>query len=420
MMSLYGVMRTSTSGMNAQSSRISSVAENVANSNTTGYKAVRTEFASLFIENNIATYNSGSVDVAVRRLNSNQGVLTPTNSATDLAIKGDGFFVVNDSNDATFLTRAGSFVPNASGDYVNTGGYKLLGYPLAPNSPTVVVNGYNGLKPVNIGGLALTATPTTRGQFQANLPSVSPVVPTGSLPSANLAAAEYSAKSSIVAYGNLGEQVLIDTYFTKSSNGVWEVAAFDHAAAGPNGGFPYASGPLSTTTISFNASDGKLSGSSSKNLVIPVPGGRNFDLNFANMSQLDSNFSVITAEVNGNVASAVDIVEISKDGIVYISHDNGQRQAVFQIPLAKVASPDNLQTLSGNVFTPTSASGNVQLGFPGKTDLGSINSGVLEQSTVDIASEFTDMIDAQRGYTANSKVFQTGAELMDVLVNLKR
>ena len=419
-MSLYGVMRTSTSGMNAQSSRISSVAENVANSNTTGYKAVRTEFSSLFIENNIATYNSGSVDVAVRRLNSNQGVLTPTNSKTDLAIKGDGFFIVNDTNGETFLTRAGSFVPDANGNFINTGGFKLMGYPLIPNEPAVVVNGYNGLEPVNISGLALTATPTTLGSFQANLPSAAPIVAAGDLPSANAATAEYSAKSSLVAYGNLGEEVLIDLYFTKTSTGNWEVASFDHATAGPNGGFPYSSGPLSTSTMSFNATDGQLSGTSATNIVIPIPGGTNLDLDFTNTSQLDAKFAVETAEVNGNVASAVDIVEISKEGIVYISHENGQRQGVFRIPLADVSSPDNLQTLSGNVFSPTSKSGNVQIGFAGESGLGIINSGVLEQSTVDIASEFTDMIDAQRGYTANSKVFQTGAELMDVLVNLKR
>jgi flagellar hook protein FlgE len=138
------------------------------------------------------------------------------------------------------------------------------------------------------------------------------------------------------------------------------------------------------------------------------------------MSQLASPYTVQAADVNGNVASAVDLIELASDGTVYIAYEDGLRQAVFRIPLANVESPDNLSMQTGNVFMPTSESGPVQIGFPGEGGLGEINSGALEQSTVDIASEFTDMIDAQRGYTANSKVFQTGAELMDVLVNLKR
>ncbi len=418
-MSLYGVMRTSTSGMNAQSSRISAVAENVANSNTTGYKTVRTEFSSLFIENNIATYNSGSVDVNVRRLNSAQGTIAPTNSRTDLALKGDGFFIVSDPNGANFLTRAGSFVPDANGTLINAAGFTLMGYPLTPSSPSIVVNGFNGLVPVNLGDLALSATPSTEGTFQANLPSEAAVVAAPNLPSANTAAAEYSAKSSLVAFGNLGEQVLLDVYFSKTAAGTWETAVYNRAAASPAGGFPYTSGPLASNTLSFDAS-GQLTGTSPKDITIPVPGGSNMVLDMSSMSQLASAYTVLGANVNGNVAGAVDLVEISKDGTIYIAYEDGMRQAVFRIPLADVESPDNLAALSGNVFSATSESGNVQIGFAGEGGLGEINSGALEQSTVDIASEFTDMIDAQRGYTANSKVFQTGAELMDVLVNLKR
>ena len=419
-MSLYGVMRTSTSGMNAQASRISAVAENVANANTTGYKAVRAEFSSLFIENNLSTYNSGSVDVSVRKLVTVQGTLAPTSSRTDLAIKGDGFFVVQNPSGENVMTRAGSFVPNSEGELINTAGFALMGYPLLPVPATVVVNGFNGLQKVSLGELALSSTPSTTGVFQANLPSEATVVPAADLPSGNGASADFTAKSSLVAYGNLGEQVLLDIYHTKTGAGTWEVTAFNRADAGPNGGFPYSSGPLITQTLTFDLTSGQLTGASAKNIVIPVPGGANLDLDLSSMSQLASPYTVQAADVNGNVASAVDIIEISPEGTVHIAYEDGMRQAVFRIPLANVESPDNLSMLTGNVFMPTSESGPVQIGFPGEGGLGKINSGVLEQSTVDIASEFTDMIDAQRGYTANSKVFQTGAELMDVLVNLKR
>jgi flagellar hook protein FlgE len=143
-------------------------------------------------------------------------------------------------------------------------------------------------------------------------------------------------------------------------------------------------------------------------------------LDLTGTSQLATNYSVTAGKVNGNKASVATLTEIDKDGTVYAAYDNGTRQAIYRIPLATVTSPDHLEALSGNVFATTSQSGDAHVGFPQEAGFGSVNSGVLEQSTADIASEFTDMIDAQRGYTANSKVFQTGADLMDVLVNLKR
>ena len=126
------------------------------------------------------------------------------------------------------------------------------------------------------------------------------------------------------------------------------------------------------------------------------------------------------AAVNGNGPGKVDRLEISKEGIVSAVYENGVRVDAFKIPLASVASPDNLSTISGNVFLPNSESGDLEIGIAGTASFGSIVSGALEKPTVDLAAELTTMVEAQRSYTANSKVFQTGAELMDVLVNLKR
>jgi flagellar hook protein FlgE len=124
--------------------------------------------------------------------------------------------------------------------------------------------------------------------------------------------------------------------------------------------------------------------------------------------------------VNGNAPSAVDSVDIAADGTVYAVFENGNRIATYKIPLATVPSVDQLTPLSGNVYSVSQLSGDVIVGFPGSGGLGSINSKALEQSNVDLATELTAMIESQRSYTANSKVFQTGSELLDVLVNLKR
>jgi flagellar hook protein FlgE len=194
-MSLYGVMRTSASGMAAQASRISGVAENVANSNTTGYKAVRMEFSSLIVDNSVGNYNSGSVEVDTQRMVSSQGTLTATSSVTDLGIQGQGFFIVQGPSGEAVMTRAGSFTPNASGELVNSAGFKLMGYPVTSADPNIVVNGFNGMVPVIINNNSLSAVPSTTGTFQTNLPAGAAAVAAGDLPSTNSSTAGYSRQS---------------------------------------------------------------------------------------------------------------------------------------------------------------------------------------------------------------------------------
>lgn len=420
-MSLYGVMRTSTSGMAAQSNRIATVAENVANVNTDGYKRSSARFSSLLIDSACTcSYNSGAVETNVRTGVGAQGSLIPTDSVTDLAVSGDGFFVVADEMGTPCLTRAGAFVANGDGDLINAAGFHLLGYPLNGTDPDVTVNGYAGLVPVSLAELALTATPSTSGMFTANLPAEAAVVAAGALPSANAATAHYTAKSSLVVYGNLGETKTLDLFYAKTGDNTWELSVYDRAGLPASGEFPYASGALVTSTLTFDDGTGQLAAGGPDSVSIPVPDGAALVLDLAQMSQLATGYMVLGAQVNGNAASSADIVEIARDGTVYAAYDNGDRRAVYRIPLASVASPDNLDQQSGNVFVTTSESGPVRLGFAQEGGRGDIVSGSLEQSTVDLATELTDMIDAQRGYTANSKVFQTGAELMDVLVNLKR
>jgi flagellar hook protein FlgE len=417
-MSLYGVMRTSTSGMAAQASRISTVAENVANANTVGYKSARAEFESVFIERNISSFNSGSVNTNIHRL-VGQGTLQATGSLTDLAIDGEGFFIVQDQNGRNLMTRAGSFIPDENGTLVNTAGFQLLGYPLNNGNASIVVNGYTGLLPVTVNDLSLLAQPSETAVFAANLPAGASPIAAANLPSANSVTAQYTAKSSLVVYGNLGEEITLDIYYSKTGPNSWDATVFNASDATPGTTFPYASGPLTTGTLSFDPSNGKLLGAPSS-MTVAVPGGQSLSVNMSGMTQLATGYMVLDARVDGNAASTAEIVEISNDGYVYVSFSDGTRRPIFRVPLATVPSPDNLSAISGNAFSTTSRSGDVRIGFPGESDLGDMLSGVLEQSTTEIASEFTDMIDAQRSYTANSKVFQTGAELMDVLVNLKR
>jgi flagellar hook protein FlgE len=412
-MSLYGVMRTGGSGMNAQSNKLSTVADNIANVNTTGYKRASTEFSSLILRSGSGNYNSGSVETNVRYAISDPGAPQYTTSATDLMIQGNGFFVVTDAGGTPFLTRAGSFVPDGEGNLVNAAGFYLMGYDVRNGPPNVVANGLTGLDVVNIAQTSLQGNPSTRATLEsANLDANAAI--TAGPPN-------YTSKTSIVTYDNIGNKVTLDVYMFKTAANTWDVRAYDNAAS-TNGGFPYSSGPLDSDTFTFDVSatgKGRLDAASPTTLTFTIPGGSPFTLDLSAMTQVADDFA-FKPNVNGNAPSSIDKVEVDSDGTLYSIYTDGTRLATYKIPLATVPSPDNLVPEAGNVYSVGIDSGNVQLDFAGRSGLGTVKSEALEQSNVDLAAELTSMIESQRGYTANSKVFQTGADLLDVLVNLKR
>jgi flagellar hook protein FlgE len=415
-MSLYGVLRTGVAGLSVQASKLGTVADNIANANTTGYKRSSAEFSTMVIGEKLDNYNPGGVTSTVRSHVTQQGGLLQTTSASDLAIEGNGFFIVNDRDGSPFLTRAGAFVPDGNGKLINAGGYTLMGYPIG-DGPNPVANGLAGLQEVVITQDQLDALPSMEGRLSANLPAGAAV--SGDLPSGNAATAQPTSKTSIVGYDNLGTEIIFDVYFSMTAPNQWEVAVFDQRGAAAGGAFPYASGPLAVTTLDFDPTTGNLAGGAT-DIAIPVPNGATIDLDLSQMTQLSADFSILGAEVDGSPPSAVAEIEFAADGTVVALLENGSRRPIFRLALADVTSPDRLRSVSGNVYTPTEDSGDIRVGVPGAGGFGTIVGGALEQSNVDMASELVSMIEAQRAYSANSKVFQTGAELLDVLISLKR
>lgn len=416
-MSLFGTMRTGVSGMNAQANRIGAVAQNVANVGTTGYKRAGVEFETLLGRGATAAYATGGVISTTRRAISEQGALTPTSSVADLAIRGGGFFLVANGAGAPVLTRAGAFTANERGELVNTAGYRLMGHDLSAN-PNPATAGYGGLAPILVNPTALVARPTTRGALVANLPSESAAIAAPDLPSTNSPTARFSAKSSLTTYDSLGRQVMLDVYFAKTGSGAWQASVFDATRAAASGGFPYSAGPLTTTSLVFD-STGKLTAPADGAMSIAVPGGSTMTFSLAGTTQLAAAFSVRSLTTDGSAPSAVESLDIAEDGTLSAIYQNGARVALWRIPLADVVSPDNLTPLDGDAFAESASSGRVVVGDAGSGARGRVISRALESSTVDIASELTTMIEAQRGYAANSKVFQAGSELLDVLMSLK-
>ena len=415
------MMKTSVSGLAAQASRLSTVGDNIANSDTVGYKKSSVEFSTFVLHQHNGSYASGAVGQHVRQGVTDQGVLQFTASPTDIAVSGQGFFLVQDGAEQPLLTRAGSFVTNAEGELINAAGFKLLGYADDLFDDGAIVNGTAGLEVVNVGDFSLQANPSREGQLSFNLPADAIEVAAADLPSANLATSTPSAKSSAIGYDYLGREVSFDIYFSKTASEEWEMTVFESGeSVAANGTLPYATGPLVTETLLFDATTGRLDGASPTEINIPVPNGELLVVDVSASVQLATGFSVSKIEVDGNGAAAVDRVEFSEEGSLYAVYTNGQRIPQFRVPLATVASPDQLRSESGNVFQVSARSGDLSVGLAGSAGFGTIQSGTLESSTVDLAGELTTMIQAQRSYTANSKVFQTGSELLDVLVNLKR
>jgi flagellar hook protein FlgE len=402
-MSLYGTMRTGVSGMNAQANRLSTVADNIANANTTGYKKASTQFSSLILPSTGGAYNSGGVTTDVRYSISAQGTFTYTTSATDLAINGKGFFIVEGSDGQEYMTRAGAFTPMDDGSLQNSAGYTLMGYEYSSTEdPTIVVNGFDGLQQINLSSGALNAKGSTAGALDVNLPSNE--------------ADGYTKTTSLVAYDSQGNTRLIEFTYTKTADNAWTVDASYDGASLLAGGTPIA--------MTFDA-EGKLLTPSPATIttVADVIDGANLNalsIGIGGSSQLASAFDVSNGKIDGNGASKVTGYEISDDGVVSLKYSNGELTPKYRIAMASVQSPDNLKPLPGNVYSQSNESGVVVMGYAGTNGYGSVISGALEDSNVDIAEELTSMIESQRNYTANSKVFQTGSELMEVLVNLKR
>ncbi|MEB2843259.1 flagellar hook-basal body complex protein [Rhizobiales bacterium RZME27] len=397
-MSLSGAMRTAVSGMNAQANRLGAIADNIANANTAGYKKVDTQFSSMIMPATNGTYNSGSVGTTTRYSIDSQGAFSYTKSSSDLAIDGEGFFVVSGPDGSEYLTRAGNFEVQSDGTLENAAGYTLMGYPYSSqNDPTIVINGFDGLTAINVSSGGMTAIGSSAGTLQANLP-------------AGAAVGDVS-KTSLVAFDSQGNARLLDVEYTKTGDNAWTVAMSYEGET-----------VLDPVALTFDTDGELISPDSLTTLPLDLAGTElaSLDIDISGSSQLGAAFEVMTGKIDGSAASDVSGYEISADGVLSLIYANGKVEPKFRIAMANVQSPNNLTPLPGNVYAASNDSGVVVIGYAGGGSFGEIMDSALEDSNVDLAEELTNMIQAQRIYTANSKVFQTGSELLETLVNLKR
>jgi flagellar hook protein FlgE len=409
------IMNTAASGLLAQNDWLATISQNVGNANTTGYKDAETEFAALVDQLSGGVPSPGiGVSTTSLTMAAQQGSITGTATPTDLAINGNGFFVVSNAAGDIYLTREGSFVPDAAGNLVNAAGYYLMGEGGGGGATSTA-----GLEKVNIDEGPSTPTPTTAGTLSFNLPSSASIVAAASAPAGG--GSTTTDKTSLLTYDSLGNPVTLNVYATKLANNAsgqpsWEIDVYNAADAASGGGFPYSAPALASQTLSFDPATGDALGATA--VSVAIPNGQTMNLDMGGTTQLASAFAVTGATSNGGAASPFSNISISAYGAFSFVYANGTTTSPYVIPLANVASPNSLTAVDGTAFQANSNSGAIQLNTPGSMGAGTLQSSSLENSTVDIATELTSMIQAQSDYNFNSQVFQTGSDIVKTLNQL--
>jgi flagellar hook protein FlgE len=428
-MSILGAMYAAVSGLGAQSTKLGAISDNIANTSTTGYKRVEVEFASLVTEQvSKRSYSAGGVAGNVRRRVDAQGILQATGSSTDIAINGDGFFVVSDTQNAnpqqdlTALTRAGSFTTDDQGFLRNAAGYYLMGFALNPDGTTVNPNpardALADVEPVNVAGINFTGAPTTEVTFAGNLP-------------AQLANGTPGAPIStqIQYFTELGNSGTLTLQWTPSSDSVanhWNLQIFDSETSG-------GTTAIYDQIVTFNdtganaGSPSAIPGVTGGSLPLTVNGGLqglNLDIgdvdDASGVTQFAGEYVPTKITKNGALFGVVSRVEVSEDGIITAIFNNGVRRPIYQIPIAVVQNPNGLSARDGTAFDQSRDSGSLYLWDAGVGPAGKTAGNSLERSNVDIAQELTNMIETQRTYSTNAKVIQTSDEMLSELTQLKR
>jgi flagellar hook protein FlgE len=394
------------SGLRSHQTMMDVTGNNIANVNTAGYKSSQTVFQDTLSQmvqgagapqGGAGGTNPAQVGLGVRVggifTNFGQGAAQMTGRSTDLMIQGDGFFVVQKDGQDLY-TRAGAFNFDSLGQLVSPDGGKVLGW--AGNKGVVNTNSAPAPLVLPIGTL-LDPVATDEVKMAGNLPggATAPATP---------------IVTSITTYDTQGAAVPLTVTFTKSSHtaatktDVWDVTVDD------------GSGPV-TTQISF------VDGKNPQTAPATTPTGMTFkgmNIDLSALQSFSGQATVSAASQTGSAAGSLQAFSLSPDGTLVGVFSNGLRQNLGQIAMASFNNPPGLEKVGNTAFRATVNSGVAQLGTAGSGGRGSLAGGSLEMSNVDLSQEFTNLIVAQRGFQANSKVITASDELLQDLVNLKR
>lgn len=433
-MSLYGALFTGVSSLAANSRALGISSNNIANVNTVGYKASMAQFETLLGRDTPAgQFSSGGVRTITQQRVTAQGLPQNTDSATDLAISGQGFFVVSKENVAStgngglLYTRAGSFTPDEDGNLRNAQGFYLMGWRLDGfgNIPTNT----SSLEPISLGTLTGTAEASTSIVLSTNLQASSTAVPGYTAGQISSGAQAATFQRTVEVYDSQGGVQPIRIAFVKTAANTWQYEAIYDGDPANIGGA--SNNPIATGTLTFNTNGTLATPATPVTMNIPWAPASGLSaqaiaLNFGTpgqsggMTQFETPSSSNSPIIDGAVFGRLAGVSVNAEGIVTAVFDNGVQRAVYKIPLATFTNPDGLTALNANVYRMSEDSGPVTISEPNVGSAGSILAANLESSTVDLAKEFTDMITTQRAYSAATRIISTADAMLQEMLSIKR
>ncbi len=431
-MTISSSLNAGVASLKANANRLATISDNIANSSTFGYKRVQTDFHSMVTSGQGGSYSAGGVRTTSQRLIDQRGSLVTTNNSTDLAVRGRGMLPVRPSSQIAggsnemLLTTTGSFRTNDEGYLVTESGLVLLGWRANADGsiPAVPRDTPAALEPVQLSVNQLSGSPTTQMNLRMNLPATA----------TDAGAPGDTQPLSVEYFDNLGKSESVDielvpTVPATGTSNEWTMVLRDSASGGAVIGeytltftdSRTAGGTLtSVTPVSGGAYD-PTTGS----VVVNVAGGP-MEVNIGQIgdpdgiTQLSDTFAPVSITRDGSAVGTMTSVQVDENGYVYAFYDTGVSRRMFQIPLADVPNPNGLTALDSQTYAPSRDSGTFFLWNAGEGPTGDLVSFAREESTTDIATELTSLIQTQRAYSSSATVIQTVDEMLQETTNLKR
>lgn len=433
-MTISSSLNAGVTGLMVNASRLATIADNIANSSTYGYKRADVDFSAVSLTQSKGRYTAGGVTVNTFRNVGQQGALITTSNSMDIAIAGRGMLPVTSTSSLgqsggaypLMMTSTGSFTPDKNGILTTQSGLVLMGWPAARDGtiPAQPRDSAAGLEPVYVKLNQFAANPTTEIGLSINLPAVA----------TEAGASGDPMEISMEYFDNLGTSKTMTARYIPTIPGAgqsntWTMQIIDEASgAAPIAEFtltfndtPTNGGSIATVTPiaggTYDAATGKISvnfAGGPVDIEVGIPGSA------SNMTQMSAEFAPITLSKNGAPTGNLTGVEISETGIVSAIYDSGFTRVIYKVPLIDVPNPNGLNAQSNQTFTLSQSSGPMYLWDAGSGPTGETVGYAREESTTDIAGELTALIQTQRAYSSNAKIIQTVDEMLQETTNIKR
>ncbi len=405
------------SGLNAASSNLDVIGNNVANASTVGFKGSRTLFADVFASS-LTGAGTGQIGIGTKvskvQQEFTQGNISVTNNPLDVAINGGGFFRLSNNGTITYA-RNGQFHLDNAGFIVSADNLKLTGFPvdaggnIIPSSP----------QPLQLSTADLSPSATANFDATLNLDSRATSI---AVPFVATDPATFTASTAGTVFDTLGNSHVFTMFFVKTATaGQWNLHAT--VDGGPVTDVNLGAGAGTPITLNFSNAGALTTAMPLAGVSLAVAGGAvsplAFDLDFSGSSQFGAEFGVNALAQDGFTSGRLTGFNIGEDGVMVGRYSNGQARQLGQVVLANFANPSGLRALGNNQWEETSDSGLAVVGAPLTSSLGALQSAAVEDSNVDLTQELVNLITAQRVYQANAQTIRTQDQVLQTLVNLR-